>query len=106
MNVSLSKMLLVCGALALFVALGIWQLNRAQEKELIRDRVLARSQMQPITVDATTVITAEDMFRKANARGAYLPQYQVFLDNKVYRGQAGYHVLTPLRVAEHLKCWR
>ena len=40
-KLSLLKVLLVTGALSLFVALGMWQLNRAQEKEMIRDRVLA-----------------------------------------------------------------
>ena len=94
----LSRMLLVAGALALFVALGIWQLNRAQEKEVIRDRVLARSGMPPILIDADTTVGEEDLFRKATARGRYLAQFQVFLDNKVHRGQAGYHVLTPLRI--------
>jgi len=97
-NMSLLKVLLVTAALALFVALGMWQLNRAQEKEMIRDRVQARSRMPAIELDSTSSVTAEDLFRKARAQGRYVPQYQVFLDNKVYRGQAGYHVLTPLRI--------
>lgn len=98
MNISIYKALLIAGALALFVALGIWQLNRAQEKEIIRDRILARSSMPPIELGATTVVTAEDFFRKARATGRYLTEYQVFLDNKVHQGRAGLHVLTPLRI--------
>lgn len=98
MNMSLLKVLLVTGALSLFVALGMWQLNRAQEKEMIRDRVLARTQMPAIELDASSTVSGDDLFRKARAQGRYLPQFQVFLDNKVYRGQAGYQVLTPLRI--------
>ena len=97
-NMSPLKILLATGALALFVALGMWQLNRAQEKEVIRDRVQARSRMPAIELDPASTVTGDDLFRKARAQGQYLPQYQVFLDNKVYRGQAGYHVLTPLRI--------
>ncbi|HEX6827970.1 MAG TPA: SURF1 family protein, partial [Burkholderiales bacterium] len=30
--------------------------------------------------------------------GTFVPEHAVFLDNKVYRGVAGYHVVTPLRI--------
>lgn len=97
-NVSLLKLLVISGALALFVALGMWQLNRAQEKEIIRDRILAREMMPVLELDATAIVTEDQMYRRAAAHGTYLPQFQVFLDNKVHKGQAGYHVLTPLRI--------
>ena len=32
-------------------------------------------------------------------RGEFIPKYTVLLDNKVYRGRPGYHVVQPLRVA-------
>ena len=32
--------------------------------------------------------------------GEYLPQRQVFIDNKVQAGRAGYHVVTPLALAD------
>ncbi len=98
MNMSLFKILLVTGLLSLFIALGMWQLNRAQEKEMIRDRILVRMQMPVVDLDSTAVVTDDLLFRKAEARGRYLPEYQIFLDNKVYNGRAGYHVLTPLRI--------
>jgi len=33
-------------------------------------------------------------------RGQYEPQYQILIDNRVHQGQAGYHVLTPLRIED------
>jgi surfeit locus 1 family protein len=95
---TLLRVLLVTGALSVFVALGMWQLNRAQEKEMIRDRMRVRANLPAVALDTTRVVSDEMMFRKAEARGSYLPEYQVFLDNKVYRGESGYQVLTPLRI--------
>ena len=35
---------------------------------------------------------------RVSARGQFLPERTLFLDNKTLRGIAGYHVLTPLRI--------
>jgi surfeit locus 1 family protein len=57
------------------IALGNWQSSRAEEK-----RSLAASR-QPQAV-----------------RGEFLPKTLLYLDNKTYRGRAGYHVLQVLRL--------
>jgi hypothetical protein len=33
-------------------------------------------------------------------RGAFAPKHTVLLDNKLYRGKPGYHVVQPLRLAD------
>jgi surfeit locus 1 family protein len=58
------------------IALGNWQSGRAAEK-----RALAAS-LEPVTL-----------------RGEFIPKYTVLLDNKIYRGRPGYHVVQPLRLA-------
>ena len=37
-------------------------------------------------------------YRRITARGRYEPQFQILIDNRTHNGQAGYHVVTPLRV--------
>ena len=37
--------------------------------------------------------------RAASARGHWLAEKTIFLDNKIYRSRPGYHVLTPLRLS-------
>lgn len=69
-------MLLATAACAAFVALGLWQSRRADEKR------------------ATSMAT-----RPATAHGTFVPGYTVLLDNKLLRGRAGYHVVQPLRLA-------
>ena len=59
-----------------FVLLGNWQTRRAEEKRELAAR------LQP-----------------ASILGAFLPQYTVFLENKLRHGRAGYEVLTPLKAA-------
>jgi surfeit locus 1 family protein len=97
MKTSLLKVIATTLALSAFIALGVWQLHRAQEKQAVRDKYLARAEMPAVDLDAMSVVTNEQLFRTATASGRYLPEFQIYLDNKVHRGRAGYHVLTPLK---------
>lgn len=66
--------LAACGCAA-GVMLGNWQAGRAVEKRA------AAAKVQKIAV-----------------RGELLPKFTLFIDNKVYRGRPGYHVVQPLRI--------
>jgi len=39
-------------------------------------------------------------YRRATAAGEFVAEGQIWLDNRTYKGAAGYHVLTPLRLAD------
>ena len=85
------------GGLALFVSLGMWQLDRAAEKrELLQLAIDARP---------TETLPDEDaaletwLFRPVTLSGRYETQRQVLLDNMTLDGRVGYQVLTPLRLA-------
>lgn len=84
--------------LALFIRLGYWQLSRAEEKEsqFLKLEEYAR---QPAITIPTSLVNSESLkFRRAEMRGHFLPELTILLDNKVYKGVAGYHVLTPFRI--------
>ena len=98
MNSSPLKVVMAALALPVFISLGVWQLQRAQDKQVMHDKLLARARMPAVELDAVSVVTDDLLFRTATASGRYIPAYQIFLDNKVHRGRAGYHVLTPLRI--------
>lgn len=83
---------------SVFLALGLWQMNRAEEKRVIRDRIVARAEMPALQVDAEPFDVEEMTYRDVVANGHYLREFQILLDNQVFKGQAGYHVLTPLRL--------
>ena len=80
------------------VQLGNWQLSRAQEKESRQERLDLLSQEPAVVLPPTEVKLEDFQYRQVEARGEYVPGHTIYLDNKIYRGVAGYHVITPLRI--------
>ena len=93
---SLIKVVITTLLVIAFVLLGVWQLNRAKEKQEHHDEFLARAELPQVIVQDELLDSENMEFRSARATGRYLVNYQILLDNNVYRGRAGYHVLTPL----------
>lgn len=87
--------------LPLLIALGQWQLGRAETKDARRAELAARSQIPPRHLDgAAPLPTAEALaYRPVEAAGEYDAAHQMLLDNQVHDGQAGYRVITPLTLA-------
>lgn len=85
--------------LALFVALGIWQLQRAAQKRALVREYEARSSEAPVPIDSGAGSAQALRHRHVRARGTYDHGRQFLLDNRTHRGAAGYQVLTPLRLA-------
>lgn len=86
-------------AIALTVSLGNWQTRRAEEKLRLqqdRDRAAALAPLG-LTPDRLAQPSALQGYRVI-AQGRFLDQYSVFIDNRSYRGQAGFHLLTPMAV--------
>lgn len=86
-------------AVALTVYLGYWQQGRAAEKRILQADFDQRSSQPAIVLSASTR-DPELRYRKAVAEGHWYPEGQIFIDNKVEAGQAGYYVVTPLKIAD------
>ena len=86
--------------LVLMTGLGLWQLERADWKQALVDTHEGRTRLSPIALRPGAEINDEVQYRRVFARGYYDMEHQLLLDNKTYQGHAGYHVLTPLRLAE------
>ena len=85
--------------LPLLLRLGFWQLARADEKRMIIATQTTKLALPPRVIDG--VITPADNFqyRRLKVSGRFLTRYQVFIDNKVHQGKAGYDVVTPLQIS-------
>lgn len=82
----------------LFIAAGQWQWDKAQRKAGLQQQLDARG-AEPVIPMPTMRIDAQSLlYRKVVARGKYEPQKQILIDNRTHQGQAGYHVITPLRI--------
>jgi surfeit locus 1 family protein len=83
---------------ALFVALGNWQSRRAEEKVAAQRRIDALAVAAPVLLPAMPVTASEYVGRRVTVRGEYVSRHSVFIDNRVYKGVAGYHVVTPFKI--------
>lgn len=84
--------------LALLLSLGRWQVQRAHEKE-VRQALFDMRMAEPAFKLSGALPDAEALlFRRVTAEGRYIPQGQVFIDNRQHQGRPGFHVVTPLKL--------
>lgn len=93
------SIILTAAFVYLFIELGYWQLSRANEKNEQQARLEQRSEQPAVTLPSAPVKLEEFQYRQVVIRGEYLQNKTILLDNKIYKGLAGYHVLTPIRIA-------
>lgn len=92
------KTLLAIVVIAILVSLGNWQLSRAEQKEERQQKLDQFSRQEKINIPVTTVRPEEFQFRKVEARGTYVPEHGIILDNRIYKGMAGYQIVAPVRL--------
>lgn len=92
--------LAVAALLPSMVALGFWQLHRAEEKQTLQEEYDARATGPAVRIEPR-VQRAEDLrFYRVTVRGRYETANQLYIDNRVHQGRPGYHVVTPLRIED------
>jgi surfeit locus 1 family protein len=83
-----------------FLMLGLWQLQRADEKRHLQEEYDARSRGPAVRVEPRVQAGEDLRFYRVEATGRYDPDHQFLLDNRVHHGRVGYHVITPLRIGD------
>ncbi len=84
---------------ALTVSLGNWQSGRAREKATLQALLEKRAGEAPLVLTGAAGGAEELRFRRVRARGRFVADGQVFVDNRIHGGRAGFHVVTPLAIA-------
>ena len=84
---------------ALTLSLGRWQAGRAEEKAALQSLWAARTAEAPLALAGGTPSAQELAFRRVRLRGTFVAGGQIFIDNRIHGGRAGFHVLTPLALA-------
>lgn len=90
--------LAAAAGVAVTLALGNWQLNRAHEKLELAARLAALARDPAVSLPAAEVRAEDVLWRRVTVRGRFEPKHAVFLDNRVRHGVAGYHVVMPLAI--------
>jgi surfeit locus 1 family protein len=87
-------MIVVC------VAAGNWQRGRMEDKAALRQQLDTAASAPPAALPAGTPDWNAWRYRTVELEGTYDASRQILLDNKVHAGRAGYHVVTPLDLAD------
>lgn len=91
--------LLVIALAALFVRLGIWQLDRLDERRM--ENAVGESRLAETPVPVTGLLGDQPeperlTHRRVSATGRFDPDNEVLIRSQVHLGSAGHHVITPL----------
>lgn len=84
---------------AVFIRLGVWQLDRLEERQLTNAIGETRLEAEPVELSILLGETADLdslQYRRVTIEGEYDPSEEVLIRSQVELGQAGFHVITPL----------
>lgn len=100
-NGSLTRWLLFLVFFPLFIALGFWQLQRAEEKKALQLQwQMNQAEASLMWPPSPGALDASLRFKPVVLKGHFDSAHQFLIDNQLQGGQSGYHVLTPLRLSE------
>jgi surfeit locus 1 family protein len=85
-------------ALCLTLYLGHWQQGRAAEKQILQAEFASRAAAPPIALGGMVADPVALRYARAVARGQWLENGQIFIDNKFDGESVGFHVMTPLKI--------
>jgi surfeit locus 1 family protein len=90
--------LLLAFLLPAFVSLGLWQWRKAEVKTTLQAELDVRSSDAPVIMPSAPADSESLRYRRVILRGTFDAARQVLIDNRLHHEQAGYHVITPLRL--------
>jgi surfeit locus 1 family protein len=95
------KVFVVIAALlaALFVRLGLWQLDRRHERQARNALITARLDSAEVDVTALPRDSARARFRRVRVTGIADYEHELIYAARSYRGSPGVNLLTPMRIA-------
>lgn len=85
--------------IVLTLALGNWQSGRAQDKLDLQRRLTEAAAIAPVVLTAAAAADPASLrYRQVRVAGHWQAEGVVYLENRPHAGQAGFHVLMPLRI--------
>ncbi|WP_250491722.1 SURF1 family protein [Caballeronia sp. GAWG1-1] len=98
MKIRLWPTVLILIVVAITLRLGFWQRDRAHQKEALNAQIVAfeNAPARRVSVDPLPLKSIE--FHRVEARGEFMPERVVYLDNRPYNDQPGFYVVMPLKL--------
>jgi cytochrome oxidase assembly protein ShyY1 len=92
--------IIVIALAALFVTLGMWQLDRLEQRQALNEVGEERMDQEAIHLQLALEEAGGDIeslqYRNVYLTGVFDPGEEVLIRSQVELGQAGFHVITPL----------
>jgi surfeit locus 1 family protein len=80
------------------IRLGLWQLDRLEERRAENARVAAGIRGDPVDMDAIGTDSTRSRALRVRIRGSYDFENEIILINRSRDGSPGVHLLTPVRI--------
>jgi surfeit locus 1 family protein len=94
----LAPTLLLALPVPLFAGLGLWQLDRAEQKREQAQSLEQRERQAPLPLTGLQTDGSALRYRRIQAQGSFDPDGQFFIENRRYGGRTGFFVITPLHM--------
>ena len=83
------------------IRLGMWQLDRHHQRMEQNTKIMDRMTIAPVELpDIESLSVPQRDYRNVIVHGTYDTTQQILWRNREYNGRTGYHVLTPLVLAD------
>lgn len=90
--------LITAGLLYTMISLGFWQLDRAEYKDTLQQKIVERKNLVPVALDELPPSSDERRYYPVKFIGEFDAEHSFLLDNKILNGRVGYHVFTPVKI--------
>ena len=95
---SILALLFALAAAAVCVRLGLWQLDRLEERRVHNATVLSRVDLEPVPIAELGSDTTGIRYRRVRLSGEYDFEHELALTGRSRDGSPGVHLITPMRV--------
>lgn len=85
--------------MAIGIALGNWQMRRAEHKTAIQNTMQSRQLAPEIVLGDTAIAPEAAEFRRIRVKGRFVANWPIYLDNRPYQGRAGFYMLMPMIIS-------
>jgi surfeit locus 1 family protein len=100
MKFRLIPVLLILLVVVVMVRLGFWQRDRAHQKEALEARITQFENAPALPVGAAPLALKDVEFHRVKARGSFVADKVVYLDNRPYNDQPGFYVVMPFKLTD------
>lgn len=84
---------------AIGIALGNWQLRRADEKRAIEAKLVQQASQAPLIIGAQSLRSEDIEYRRVSVIGEFVRNWPLYLDNRPLNGNAGFYLLMPFKIS-------